>query len=69
MLACAAVPIANDEGSTGSAPGNVTVSSAASGWPARRHSAASASVELVRVLMTRRVYRRAGARASARDCR
>src|SRR5713101_8704535 len=40
MVACAAVPIANDEGSTGSATLNSTAPRAATGWSAARQSAA-----------------------------
>src|SRR6476646_3260374 len=50
MVACAAVPMANEEGSTGSAPLNSSSSRAASEWPAARHSAATTSCGLGAVI-------------------
>src|SRR5258708_33762473 len=63
MVACAAVPTANVEGRTGSAPVRSTASSAATGWRACRHSAASASFELAAEFIAHRSSRCADSRA------
>jgi hypothetical protein len=46
MVACAALPTGNDDGSTGSAPVRSTASSAASDCPAARHISASARLAI-----------------------